>query len=84
MTNSEPSAENGTKPHVASSTVYLKDCIEFMASVPDKHFDLSIVDPEYGIGVHKMFIAKDRKDPRNGSSISSLFRQHLYFRHRRR
>lgn len=66
-----PSAGNGTKPHVASSTVFNIDCLEFMASVPDKHFDLAIVDPEYGIGVHKMFIAKDRKDPRNGRLIKT-------------
>jgi site-specific DNA-methyltransferase (adenine-specific) len=26
------------------------DCLEFMASVPDKFYDLAIVDPPYGIG----------------------------------
>jgi site-specific DNA-methyltransferase (adenine-specific) len=26
------------------------DCMEYMRSVPDKHFDLAIVDPPYGIG----------------------------------
>lgn len=26
------------------------DCIEYMASLPDKAFDLAIVDPPYGIG----------------------------------
>lgn len=25
------------------------DCMEFMANVPDKHYDLAIVDPPYGI-----------------------------------
>ena len=45
------------------------DCMEYMASLPDKAFDLAIVDPPYGIGVGKMFIAKDRKDPRNGRLI---------------
>jgi site-specific DNA-methyltransferase (adenine-specific) len=29
--------------------VYLKDCIEGMKEYPDKHFDLAIVDPPYGI-----------------------------------
>ena len=24
------------------------DCMEYMATVPDKYFDLSIVDPPYG------------------------------------
>ena len=28
---------------------YNIDCIEFMAKYPDKHFDLAIVDPPYGI-----------------------------------
>ena len=27
------------------------DCIEFMATVPDKFYDLAIVDPPYGIGM---------------------------------
>ena len=26
------------------------DCMEYMASVPDKYFDLAIVDPPYGLG----------------------------------
>jgi len=26
------------------------DCIEYMATLPDKAFDLAIVDPPYGIG----------------------------------
>jgi len=28
------------------------DCLEFMASVPDKFYDLAIVDPPYGIGIN--------------------------------
>lgn len=28
------------------------DCIELMAEYPDKHFDLAIVDPPYGINVN--------------------------------
>lgn len=30
------------------------DCMELMASYPDKHFDLAIVDPPYGISAPKM------------------------------
>ena len=26
------------------------DCMEYMATVPDKYFDLCLVDPPYGIG----------------------------------
>jgi len=35
-----------------TSTVYLMDCIEAMKQMPDKHFDLAVVDPPYGIGVN--------------------------------
>ena len=27
------------------------DCMEYMATVPDKYFDLAIVDPPYGIKI---------------------------------
>ena len=30
------------------------DCMEMMREFPDKHFDLAIVDPPYGIGVNSM------------------------------
>ena len=30
--------------------VYLMDCMEGMAQIPDKYFELAIVDPPYGIG----------------------------------
>lgn len=34
-----------------SSTVYNVDCMEYMRTVPDKAFDLAIVDPPYGINI---------------------------------
>lgn len=45
------------------------DCMEYMAGLPDKAFDLAIVDPPYGIGENgdrnasrgKLAIAKDYK-----------------------
>lgn len=30
------------------SEVYNMDCMDYMKSIPDKHFDLAIVDPPYG------------------------------------
>ena len=33
------------------NVVHLCDCMEFMRSVPDKFYELAIVDPPYGIGV---------------------------------
>ena len=32
------------------SEVFLMDCMELMRQYPDKHFDLAVVDPPYGIG----------------------------------
>ena len=32
--------------------VHLCDCMEFMKTVPDKYYQLSIVDPPYGIKVN--------------------------------
>ena len=34
--------------------VHLIDNMKFMKTIPDKHYDLAIVDPPYGIGVTKM------------------------------
>ncbi len=58
---------------------YNIDCMELMAKYPDKHFDIAIVDPPYGIkadGRSKQsrdFYANGnfrvRVDPRNGSII---------------
>ena len=35
------------------SETYNMDCMEYMRQFPDKHFQLSIVDPPYGINVAK-------------------------------
>lgn len=32
------------------SEVYNMDCMEYMKSIPDKFFELAVVDPPYGIG----------------------------------
>lgn len=33
------------------SIAYNMDCMEFMKALPDKAFDLAVVDPPYGIGI---------------------------------
>lgn len=33
-----------------NNAVHLIDCMEFMKTVPDKYYELAIVDPPYGIG----------------------------------
>lgn len=39
---------------MAKSVVYNSDCLEAMRAMPDKAFDLAIVDPPYGIGDFSM------------------------------
>lgn len=48
------------------SEVYNCDCLEYMRSLPDKHFDLCIADPPYGIGVdgQKSCVCKNSKHNR--------------------
>jgi site-specific DNA-methyltransferase (adenine-specific) len=31
--------------------IYNQDCLEAMASMPDKAFELAIVDPPYGVNI---------------------------------
>lgn len=35
------------------SLIYNMDCLEYMRSLPDKHFDLCIADPPYGININE-------------------------------
>lgn len=39
------------KPEMSSSIAYNMDCMEYMKSLPDKAFDLAVVDPPYGDGL---------------------------------
>jgi len=43
------------------SEVFNIDCIEGMKQYPDKHFELAIVDPPYGIGANKMTLGNGKK-----------------------
>jgi len=38
---------------IGKATIMNCDCMEYMATLPDKAFDLAIVDPPYGIGAGK-------------------------------
>lgn len=37
---------------MAKQIAYNIDCMEYMKSVPDKYFDLAVVDPPYGGGAN--------------------------------
>ena len=53
-------------PAVPSSDVYLEDCVTALKRFNDKHFDLAIVDPPYGIGAgSKKFINGTSKTVKN-------------------
>jgi site-specific DNA-methyltransferase (adenine-specific) len=39
---------------IGDATLYLGDCMAYMATQPDHAFDLAIVDPPYGIGASEM------------------------------
>ena len=43
---------------MSKSEVYNEDCMAVMARYPDKYFDLAVVDPPYGCGIHKMSYTK--------------------------
>ena len=36
---------------IGNATLYNCDCMDYMRGLPDKAFDLAIVDPPYGIGI---------------------------------
>jgi len=53
------------KEQIGNSTLYLCDCMDLMATLPDKSIDLAVVDPPYGIGFDKEYIVMSagiRKD----------------------
>lgn len=41
-----------TNKNGVTSVVYLMDCIELLKQIPDKYFELAVVDPPYGIGIN--------------------------------
>lgn len=47
---------------------YNMDCMEGMKQIPDKYFDLAIVDPPYGIGANKMQLGNGKRKVYRGSA----------------
>lgn len=41
--------------HIGDATLYLADCMDIMRDMPDKAFDIAIVDPPYGGGVNHAY-----------------------------
>ena len=42
--------ESDCKAELGTLQITCEDCMDLMARYPDKHFDLAIVDPPYGLG----------------------------------
>ena len=57
------------------------DCMEYMATVPDKYFDLAIVDPPYGIDVAKMAYTQEENRPCRQKNGSILRVKKLKYKH---
>lgn len=56
------------------------DCMEYMRTVPDKYFDLAIVDPPYGIDAAHMQMGKGKnKQWKNGKDWDKSVPDKRYF-----
>ena len=55
--------------HYKTDTLDLRlmDCMDLMREFPDKHFDLAIVDPPYGIGVDGKNVIRNPNDVANAN-----------------
>ena len=56
------------------SVVYLMDCMEGLKQIPDKYFELAVVDPPYGIGM-------DNSNKRTKPSRPNSYTQYPDFRY---
>ena len=56
----------GSGPWLGGLEITCEDCMALMARYPDKHFDLAIVDPPYGINVgdNKAGMGRRKGDPK--------------------
>src|SRR5947207_443827 len=59
-----------TGDNMSKIEIYNEDCIAGMKKFPDKHFELAIVDPPYGLSM-------DKSAHRNGENCAHLnFKKH--------
>jgi site-specific DNA-methyltransferase (adenine-specific) len=55
------------------------DCMEYMATLPDKAFDLAVVDPPYGIGASEMQMGLGKKNWKRGKGWDNDVPTDFYF-----
>lgn len=46
---------------MAVSIAYNMDCMEYMRTLPDKAFDLAVVDPPYGSASQTVHVERERE-----------------------
>lgn len=54
------------------SKTYNMDCMEYMKSIPDKFFELAVVDPPYGINAPNMSMGTNLNRKRGGYNSQSV------------
>ncbi len=69
------------KTLVMGSTVFNEDCMTVMARYPDKYFDLTVVDPPYGINVAKMAYTQEDNRPCKQSNGTTLTVKKKKYKH---
>lgn len=60
------------------SEVHNMDCMEYMRNIPDKFFELAVVDPPYGINAPNMSMGSNmnrRHGGYNGESIAQRLKR---------
>ena len=56
-----------TNKNGVTSVVYLMDCMDLLKQIPDKYFELAVVDPPYGIGANKMTLGNGKTKVNRGA-----------------
>lgn len=59
------------------SKTYNMDCMEYMKSIPDKFFELAVVDPPYGINAPNMSMGTNLNRKRGGYNSQSVAQKQI-------
>jgi site-specific DNA-methyltransferase (adenine-specific) len=71
LTTEKPADAKPALPAVPLSEVYLEDCVKALKRFNDKHFDLAVVDPPYGIDMSQELFKRGQTCKKNG------YKEHL-------
>lgn len=87
MIDKSTGLENTTAPAITYSECYRlpflslfhADCMDIMAQYPDKHFDLAIVDPPYGINAAEWDLITDRPSTEYWNELFRISKNQVVF-----